>query len=63
MSKPSRRPTRKARKQHKQKRRTTQRALRARRAEAGCLQRTETVSNRLYPYRTKAKEQAALDTP
>jgi hypothetical protein len=49
MSKPSRRPTREARKQHKQKRRAAQRALRARRAEAGCLQRTETVSNRLCP--------------
>ncbi|HZC02528.1 MAG TPA: transposase family protein [Gammaproteobacteria bacterium] len=61
MSKPSRRPTREARKQHKQKRRAAQRALRARRAEAGCLQRTETVSNRLCPYRTKAEEQAARE--
>ena len=61
MSKPSRHPTREARKQHKQKRRATQRALRACRAEAGGLQRTETVSNRLCPYRTKAEEQAARE--
>jgi hypothetical protein len=61
MSKPSRRPTREAREQPKQKWRAEQRALRARRAETGCLQRTETVSNRLCPYPTKAEEQAARE--
>ncbi len=63
MSKPSRRPTREARKEHKQKRREAQRQLRTAQVQRGVVPRAASVSNRLYPYQTKAEERAALDTP